>query len=161
MTGVQTCALPIYTAKWDITKPLSDINIIDNEGIEKISDNYKIRFFTACNREDGLGDCDIYFVKFENGKWSSPVNAGKPLNTEFWEAFPYFSADSRFLYFSSDKTGGVGKKDIWKAELLGFSDEGLPRWKEPVNLGNIINTSGNEISPVLHPKKQKIGRAHV
>ncbi|KAF0234793.1 MAG: OmpA/MotB domain-containing [Prolixibacteraceae bacterium] len=144
------------TAKWDIAKPLSDINIIDNEGIKKISDNYKIRFFTACNREDGLGDCDIYFVKFENGKWSSPVNAGKPLNTEFWEAFPSFSDDSRFLYFSSDKTGGVGNKDIWKAELLGFSDEGLPQWKEPVNLGNIINTSGNEISPVLHPKKQNI-----
>jgi Tol biopolymer transport system component len=89
----------------------------------------KIRFFTACNREDGFGGCDIYFVKFENGKWSSPVNAGKPLNSEFWEAFPSFSSDTRFLYFSSDRTGGVGKKDIWKAEFLGFSDEGLPRWK--------------------------------
>lgn len=144
------------TVKWDISKPLTDINVVDNEGIQKISDSLKIMFFTACNREEGLGDCDIYFIKFENGKWSSPVNAGKPLNSEFWEAFPSFSANNRFLYFSSDRTGGAGKKDIWKAELLGFSDEGLPRWKEPVNLGNIINTPGNEISPVLHPKKQNI-----
>jgi outer membrane protein OmpA-like peptidoglycan-associated protein len=144
------------TVRWDITKPITDINIVDNEGIQKISDSLKIRFFTACNREDGFGDCDIYFVKFENGKWSSPVNAGKPLNTEFWEAFPSFSADNRFLYFSSDRKGGIGKKDIWKAELLGFTDDGLPRWKEPVNMGNIINTPGNEISPVLHPKKQNI-----
>ena len=144
------------TVRWDISKPLTDMNVIDNQGIQKITDSLKIMFFTACNREDGFGDCDIYFIKFENGKWSSPVNAGKPLNSEFWEAFPSFSADNRFLYFSSDRTGGVGKKDIWKAELLGFSDEGLPRWKEPVNLGNIINTNGNEISPVLHPKKQHI-----
>ena len=144
------------TVRWDISKPLTDMNVIDNQGIQKITDSLKIMFFTACNREDGFGDCDIYFIKFENGKWSSPVNAGKPLNSEFWEAFPSFSAGNRFLYFSSDRTGGVGKKDIWKAELLGFSDEGLPRWKEPVNLGNIINTNGNEISPVLHPKKQHI-----
>ena len=144
------------TVKWDISKPLTDINVVDNEGIQKISDSLKIMFFTACNREDGLGSCDIYFIKFENGKWSSPVNAGKPLNSEFWEAFPYFSAYNRFLYFSSDRTGGAGKKDIWKAELLGFSDEGLPRWKEPVNMGNLVNTTGNETSPVLHPKKQNI-----
>jgi outer membrane protein OmpA-like peptidoglycan-associated protein len=144
------------TVRWDIAKPLTDINIFDNEGIQEISDSLKIRFFTACNREDGFGGCDIYFVKFENGKWSSPVNAGKPLNSEFWEAFPSFSSDTRFLYFSSDRTGGVGKKDIWKAEFLGFSDEGLPRWKDPINMGNVINTPGNEISPVLHPKKKNI-----
>ena len=83
------------TVKWDISKPLTDINVVDNEGIQKISDSLKIMFFTACNREDGLGSCDIYFIKFENGKWSSPVNAGKPLNSEFWEAFPYFSEIGR------------------------------------------------------------------
>lgn len=146
----------IDSVKWDISKPLTDINLVDNEGIRKISDSLKIMFFTACNRDEGVGNCDIYFIKLENGLWSSPVNAGKPLNSEFWEAYPSLSADGRFLYFSSDRPGGAGKKDIWKAELLGFSDEGLPRWTQPVNLGNIINTPGDEISPVLHPKKQSI-----
>ena len=59
------------------------------------------------------------------------------------------------MYFSSDRNGGKGKKDLWKAELAGFSDDGLPRWKEPVNLGSTVNTAGNEISPFLFIDKRK------
>jgi len=138
---------------WNITKPLKDTIILDNEGVQALSADSKIMFFTACNRPEGLGDCDIYFVKFENGKWGSPVNAGSPLNTRYWEAQPSFSPESRVLYFSSDRINGKGKKDLWKAELLGFSDSGLPQWKEPVNMGNVINTKGDETSPYIYENK--------
>jgi outer membrane protein OmpA-like peptidoglycan-associated protein len=145
-------ALP-DSAIWNITKPLNDTIVLDNEGVQALSADSKIMFFTACNRPDGLGGCDIYFIKFENGKWGVPLNAGSPLNTEYWEAQPSFSPESRLLYFSSDRIGGNGKKDIWKAELLGFSDSGLPRWKEPVNMGNTVNTKGDEISPFIYGNK--------
>ena len=49
---------------WDISKTKSDSVVIDNEGIQNLSSDSKIIFFTACNRAEGLGDCDIYFVKF-------------------------------------------------------------------------------------------------
>jgi len=140
---------------WNVIKTKSDSVVIDNEGIQNLSSDSKIIFFTACNRAEGLGDCDIYFAKFENGKWGEPLNAGNPVNSSKWEAQPFFSPERNLLYFSSDRNGGKGKKDLWKAELTGFSEDGSPRWKEPVNLGSLINTSGNEISPFLFADKRK------
>lgn len=144
------------SAIWQITKSLSDTIDIDNEGIQKLSDGSRILFFTACDRADGMGDCDIYFVKFENGKWGTPTNAGSSLNTAFWESQSSFLPDKQYLYFSSNRNGGKGKKDIWMTELLGFSDEGVPKWKEPVNMGSAVNTSGDETSPFIHPKSHDL-----
>jgi len=141
------------SAKWDIARLLNDTIAFYNEGVKTLSDSSRIMFFTACNRPDGMGNCDIYFVRFKDRKWTVPVNAGSGVNSEYWEGQPSFSAENSVLYFSSNKTGGTGKTDIWKCELTGFSDEGLPQWKQPVNLGNLINTSGNEISPFIYENK--------
>lgn len=134
----------------EIAKPIDNVNTNENEGAQTLSADSKILFFTACNRPDGFGSCDIYFSRFVNEKWSNPRNAGSSLNTNYWEAQPSFSSDNRYLYFSSNRPGGKGKKDIWRAEFLGFSDSGDPRWKEPENLGDMINTEGDEISPFIH-----------
>ena len=138
---------------WNITKLVNDSIMFDNEGMIKLSADSKILFFTACNRPDGLGDCDIYLVKFENGKWGNPVNAGSLLNSEKWDGQPNYYSGINTLFFASERNGGKGKKDIWKAELTGFSDGGLPEWKNPVNLGNMINTTGNEVSPFIFGNK--------
>ena len=138
---------------WNIAKIVNDSVLFDNEGIQKLSPDSKILFFTACNRQDGLGDCDIYLIKFEDGKWGSPVNAGNMLNSEKWDGQPTFYPGINTLYFSSERNGGKGKKDIWKAELTGFSDSGTPEWKNPVNLGNLVNTTGDEVSPFVYANK--------
>ncbi len=135
---------------WNNVQAIEEINTSENEGAQSLSADSKILFFTACNRADGLGSCDIYFSRFQNGKWSNPKNAGSPLNTSSWEAQPSFSSDNKYLYFSSNRRGGKGKKDIWRAEFLGFSETGLPKWKEPENLGDEINTEEDEISPFIH-----------
>lgn len=142
------------TTIWDIAGLLNDTVAFYNEGVKTLSDSSKIMFFTACNRPEGMGNCDIYFIRFKDGKWGVPLNAGSQVNSEYWEGQPTFSAESSVLYFSSDKAGGKGKSDIWKCELTGFSDDGLPRWKQPENLGNMINTSGNEISPFIYENKR-------
>jgi outer membrane protein OmpA-like peptidoglycan-associated protein len=142
------------SAKWDIAMLINDTIAFYNDGVKTLPDSSKIMFFTACNRPDGMGNCDIYFARFKDGKWAEPVNAGSQVNSEFWEGQPSFSAESKILYFSGDKTGGKGKSDIWKCELTGFSEDGLPHWKQAVNLGNLINTSGNEISPFIYENKQ-------
>ncbi len=143
------------SAMWQISKIRKDTVLFDNEGIKKLSDGTKILFFTACSRTDGFGDCDIWFIRNEDGKWGKPVNAGNKINSEYWDAHPSFSSAARLLYFSSNRSGGKGKKDIWKAELSGFSENGLPQWKEPVNMGSMVNTSGNEISPYIYEVKNK------
>jgi outer membrane protein OmpA-like peptidoglycan-associated protein len=102
-------------------------------------------YFTACNRPDGLGNCDLYFSAFNNGKWSEPYNLGAPVNTNHWESTPSISADGKTLFFSSSRPGGYGGKDIWLTRL---NDKN--KWTEPVNLGSVINTEGDEMSPFIH-----------
>ena len=138
------------TEYWNIYKIESDTIPFDNRGVHKLSDASKILFFTACDRDDGQGNCDIYFIKYENGKWGTAMNAGSPVNTEGWDAQASFSPENKLLFFSSDRNGGNGKKDIWRTELLGFEENGSPRWRVPVNMGNKVNTPGNESSPFVN-----------
>lgn len=135
---------------WEEAQPLWEINTPENEGAQSLTADGNLLFFTACNRPGGMGSCDIYYSLRTNGRWGTPVNAGNPLNTGFWEAQPSISSDGRFLYFSSSRPGGRGNKDLWRAECLGFDPSGRLKWLEPDNLGDSINTPGNETSPFVH-----------
>lgn len=140
--------------EWSLATPIIEINTLKNEGAQSLSANGKILFFTACNRSDGFGSCDIYYSEKVGGKWSSARNAGSPVNSKSWETQPSFSSDNKYLYFSSNRAGGKGRKDIWRAEFLGFSGVGKITWGEPENLGDSINTIGNEISPFIHANNE-------
>lgn len=130
--------------QWQEGKPLpGKINTKFNEGAPFISANNKFLFFTGCNRPDGKGSCDIYFSVFTENGWGIPHNIGAPINTKYWESNPSLSSDGKFLYFSSNRPGGKGKKDIWYSEFK------HGKWKEPKNL-SIINTEENEESPFIH-----------
>lgn len=131
---------------WQQGKPAGKpLNTDDNEGAQTITADGKWMFFTACNRPDGEGQCDIYFSQLENGQWSDPVNIGKPINTGRKETQPSVSADGRKLFFVSDRPGGYGGLDIWMSTR---TDKG--NWSLPRNLGEKINTSGDDISPFIH-----------
>jgi flagellar motor protein MotB len=135
---------------WQHARAIAEINTHENEGAHTLSADGKVLFFTACNRRGGAGSCDIYY-SFHNGdKWSTPLNAGPGLNTAYWEAQPSLSSDGRFLYFASNRPGGKGGRDIWKAEFMGAGSNGHLKWSKPVNLGDSINTPGNETSPFIH-----------
>ncbi len=60
--------------------------------------------------------------------------------------FPCLTADGQTLYFSSDRPGGFGGFDIYSARRIGST------WTEPRNLGNAINTVGDEITPYMSGK---------
>lgn len=135
---------------WQPSKPLTALNTAYNEGAQSVSSDGKLIFFTACTRNDGYGSCDIYFSRNTDGVWSVPQNAGTPVNSSAWESQPSISANGETLYFVSNRPGGKGGMDIWKCDLKGFSEWGKPIWSTAVNLGDSINTSGNEISPFIH-----------
>ncbi|MFA5329101.1 MAG: OmpA family protein [Prolixibacteraceae bacterium] len=135
---------------WQPSIPLKSINTIYNEGAQTISSDGKLLFFTACTRNDGRGSCDIYFSRNKGGEWSVPENAGEPVNSPSWESQPSISANGESLYFVSNRKGGKGGMDIWKCKLNGFSDWGTPIWGDAVNLGDSVNTPGNEMSPFIH-----------
>ncbi|MDR1459318.1 MAG: OmpA family protein [Bacteroidales bacterium] len=122
------------------------INTPYNEGAQCISPDGKYLIFTACDREDGMGSCDLYWSKRIGEIWSKPRNFGKPVNTRYWESQPTFSADGKTILYASNRPGGVGNVDIWQTTML---EEGV--FSEPVNLGTPVNTMKDEISPFLHP----------
>jgi flagellar motor protein MotB len=131
---------------WDKALDMgAPINTPYNEGAQSLSADGRLMVFTGCNRPDGMGLCDLYFSMKENGKWTEPINLGTPINTDLSEKQPSLSPDGRTLYFSSNRPGGHGGMDIWASTLT--ADD---VWGEPVNLGDTINTKGNESSPFIH-----------
>jgi outer membrane protein OmpA-like peptidoglycan-associated protein/tetratricopeptide (TPR) repeat protein len=139
---------------WAEAVPITEINTPENEGAQALSADGRLLFFTGCNRTDGFGSCDIYYSFFDGKRWSAPKNAGNVVNSSSWDAQPTISSDNRFLYFSSNRAGGKGKKDIWRAEIVAINENGNIRWNKPQNAGSIINTAGDEISPFIHPNNR-------
>ncbi|MCG8523755.1 MAG: OmpA family protein [Pseudomonadales bacterium] len=141
---------------WAKANPIIEINSSLNEGAQTLSADGKLMFFTACNRSDGAGSCDIYYSRLIGEKWTAPQNAGKEVNSKYWEAQPSFSSDNKYLYFSSNRLNGKGKKDIWRTEFLGFDESGEIKFGKPENMGNEVNTEGDEISPFIHPNNRNL-----
>jgi len=127
------------------------INTMDNEGAQSISADGRFLVYTVCNRREDFGSCDLYFSEIKNGKWTQPQNIGFPINSRAWESQPSLSADGRTLYFVSSRPGGKGKKDIWVTYKMRNG-----KWIKPRNLGDVINTSGNESSPHIHADGQTL-----
>ncbi len=145
------------TGEWSQGKALTEpINTISNEGAQSLSADGNWMFFTACGRNDTRGSCDIYFSYRTEYGWSEPKNIGPPVNSPYWESQPSFSSDGKTLYYSSNRGGGRGGNDIWKAEMIGLRSDGTPFFGTPVNLGDSINTPFNEASPFIHPDNQTL-----
>ncbi len=127
------------------------LNTYDNEGAQSISGNGRFMVFTACGREDGYGLCDLYFSVWEKGSWSVPDNMGPAINSRHSEKQPSLSADGRFVYFTSDRPGGLGKYDLWMSTRLPDGN-----WSPPVNLGENINSREFDQSPFIHPDNRTL-----
>jgi len=129
------------------SEPVStDINTPSNEGGSSVSGNGKLLFFTACDRADSRGSCDIYVSeKMGNGRFGTPKNLDPIINSPWWESQPSISSDGKTMYFLSNRPGGYGGWDIWKSVHLPSG------WSIPENLGPTINTRYDEASPFAHP----------
>ena len=93
-----------------------------------------------------LPDVALFASYFRGAGFTQPI--WMPVNEDetWWNSTPAFSPDGSELYFASNRPGGFGGIDIWKATRLANSDFG-----NPVNLGPTINTPGNEMFPRLAP----------
>jgi outer membrane protein OmpA-like peptidoglycan-associated protein len=102
-------------------------------------------YFTACNDQFGAFICQLYMSKFQYGKWNEPERIEAPLNDlRYNNAHPAIAAykkGKQIMYFSSDRPGGKGGKDIWYSII-----EPNGKFSQPVNAGD-INTSRDEITP--------------
>jgi outer membrane protein OmpA-like peptidoglycan-associated protein len=92
----------------------------------------------ALDRNTSLGGMDL-FVSFlqSNGKWSSPLNLGRDVNTAGDESTVFLASDGMTLYFSSEGHNGYGSNDIFMSRRV---DSTWTRWSEPQNLGPAVNS---------------------
>lgn len=116
-----------------------------NEGGLSVTVDGQYLFFTACDRHNGLGSCDIWVSKNDGSHWGQPLNLGPVVNSVAWESQPSISSDGKTLYFAANRPGGQGGKDIWKSVFANG------KWNAPVNMGPGINTPYDEESPFIHP----------
>lgn len=120
------------------------INSPGNEWYPTIATNGTIYF--GSDRQGGKGRTDIYRSRLVNGKYAEPENLGDAINTQFNEFEALIAADESFLILMaggrSDSKGGF---DLY----ISYNRNGA--WTKPVNLGDKINSSGNEYSPTISP----------
>jgi len=116
-----------------------------NTGAINFSIDRKQLFFTGCSWPESFGSCDVFQMIKTGDLWSKPHNVGSTINTAHWDSQAILSSDGKTLYFASRRGSGFGGADIWKSEK---QINGL--WGAPINLGDSINTSGNEMAPYIH-----------
>ncbi|MGJ8667245.1 MAG: OmpA family protein [Patiriisocius sp.] len=112
-------------------------------GHPSVSDDGKYLFF-ASDMPGGFGEADIYYCKiYDDGKLSSPVNAGAKINTAGNDFFPVFKEN--ILYFSSNGHVGFGGIDIYEAKF-----EENKTFSIPENLGKTVNTSYDDFHLIFN-----------
>jgi len=95
-------------------------------------------------------DLDIWRVDRDGkGRWGTPVRLPEPVNSSGAEWFPRLAADG-WLYFGSNRPGGLGATDIWRAR----SDK-AGHWTVE-NLGPAVNTAGDEYEPLPSPDGSRL-----
>ncbi len=109
------------------------------------SESYKEKQSSPKDKKANAKYSQVYlFSATKNGdSWGTPSSL--PFNDKsFSNSNPSLSRDGKTLYFSSNRSGSVGGTDIWKVAVNADGTYG-----EPQNLGNKVNTEGNESFPFI------------
>ncbi len=101
------------------------------------------RLVWASNRDGGAGGWDLWQATWQDARWSDPRPL--PLDTADDELDPFLDADGRWLYFASNRKGGHGGFDLYRAALRDDGGFGPAQ-----NLGPAINGADHERSPAVH-----------
>lgn len=130
--------------KWSVPVPVEALNSEFEDGSPNFSSDFSTVYITRCKtgKSQTLA-CQIYTSKRNGTEWSEP-QALDILGDSITSAHPAISPDDQRIYFVSDMPGGLGENDIWVSE----QENGA--WSAPRNLGEEINTPGNELFPFVH-----------
>ncbi len=150
--------LDLYVADRNATGELvnprifaKELNSRYHEGPVVFNKEGFIIYFTRSNffqKKVGKSHEDINNLKIFRAikvgeKWGQITNLHFN-SDEYSCGHPALSADGKRLYFASDMPGGYGGTDIYVCEKQG------KKWGTPKNLGDSINTEGNEMFPHMH-----------
>jgi outer membrane protein OmpA-like peptidoglycan-associated protein len=143
-------------SKGNITKAFEQIADDVNMAANSFSSDGNTVFLTGWKEEvkSGVQPFAIYYMKRPDvhSKWSNPILLPAPINVKGYQSKqPYISQDGKFLLFSSNQPGGIGKYDIWMVAMEGEKPVG-----KALNLGSNINTQGNDVTPFYNAAESKL-----
>lgn len=129
---------------WTDPEPIgSSINTLGHDASIALSPDGQ-NLFVYKNSPSDMGD--IYMSTLSGAYWGVAVKLKGDVNTnKYWEGSASISPDGNTLYFVSERAGGYGGRDIYKAELQ-FDGS----WSNVQNLGADINTKEDEDAPFIH-----------
>ena len=129
---------------WQRPEPAEgELNSDFDEGIVSFSPDGQTMYLTMARRSESANtSVEIYTSKRSDATWSAPQKFEITADTLSAVGHPAVSPDGTYLYFSSDMPGGFGGKDIWRINLK-------ERSGSLENLGDQINTSGDEMFPYM------------
>lgn len=129
---------------------IGDVNGIFNEGPCAFTAGSDTMYFTrnnyledkASKNEDNLSTLKIFRAVFKNAEWR--IDGELEISSKDYSvAHPTVSKDGNFMVFISDMPWGYGGTDLYASQKVNG------KWITPINLGQYINSSGNEVFPFL------------
>ena len=138
--------------KWQKVELIQgETNSAYEDGACAFTPDGKTMYFTRCVTDDQFPRfAAIYRSPRKDATWGKPEPVKISSDTLSSYAHPAVSPDGEWLYFASDMAGGVGGFDIWRFYIGGN------QFKAGIleNLGEQINTEGNELFPAFGPGKE-------
>ncbi|HEY4797563.1 MAG TPA: hypothetical protein VII99_00655, partial [Bacteroidia bacterium] len=131
--------------EWSAPTGIRSLNTPTHDACVGLSPDGDLLFLYKPSKDLLTGD--LYVSVFSGGEWATPVKLDSPINQDNCiESSASLAADGNTLYFSSDRPGGYGKRDIYRVTKLSNGE-----WSKPMNLGPTINTPEDEDAPFIHP----------
>lgn len=123
------------------------INSAGSEGMPFMTRSFSSMYFTRCpNHKKRASGCQIMKATRSGSVWGDPVTVEiKTIDSLDVIGHPTLSSDELKLFFASERKNGMGGKDIWVSERESTGD----KFGRPRNLGDIINTAGDEFYPYM------------
>ncbi|MFC1565034.1 TolB family protein [candidate division KSB1 bacterium] len=107
-------------------------------------------FYFSSRRDNGKGGSDLYYSKYENGKYYEAELLSDDINTEYNEGDSYIAKDKSYIIITStDRPDSHGSGDFYIA--FRRSDGS---WTEAVNMGTVVNSNSLEYCPVISPDEK-------
>ena len=102
-------------------------------------------YLTDWHLSDGEHNQDLWMISRASvsDPWGELINLGPTVNSPADDDLPSISSDGRMLFFASERSGGLGDRDLWVARRASPDHD----WGTPVNLGPRVNTTSYEIGP--------------
>ena len=122
---------------------LTNLNTDGNDAAVSLSNDGNLLYIFRDNTDD---HGDLYESHLLGTMYENPSKIKGLVNSYSWDGHCSLAPDGKTLYFSSERGGGYGGKDIYRATLQPDST-----WGNIVNLGDSVNSKDNDDAPFIHP----------